>query len=111
MNSLNSILIEGNLTEDPVTDEESGRCSFVIASNRYFKQAGETQQEVSFFDVEVWAGLAETCATYLEKGWGVRVVGRLKQDRWQDGEGKTQSKVKIVGEHVEIKPFQGGDAK
>jgi len=34
----------------------------------------------------------------------VRVVGRLKQDRWEDPEGKTRSKVHIVAEHVEFKP-------
>jgi single-strand DNA-binding protein len=31
-------------------------------------------------------------------------VGRLKQDRWEDAEGKTRSKVHIVAEHVEFKP-------
>jgi single-strand DNA-binding protein len=31
-------------------------------------------------------------------------VGRLKQDRWEDPEGKTRSKVHIVAEHVEFKP-------
>ena len=60
-------------------------------------------KETSFFDVEVWARLAETCSEYLRKGRGVRVVGRLKQDRWQDGEGRPRSRVKIVGEHVEFR--------
>lgn len=107
MNNLNSILVEGNLTRDPVireTPKGTPVCSFSVASNRYYKQSGESQQEVSFFDVEVWAGLAETCATYLEKGRGVRVVGRLKQDRWQDTDGKPQSRIKIIAEHVEFKP-------
>jgi single-strand DNA-binding protein len=41
----------------------------------------------------------------------VRVVGRLKQDRWEDPEGKTRSKVHIVAEHVEFKPkFKTEDA-
>lgn len=35
---------------------------------------------------------------------GVRVVGRLKQDRWTSPEGQTRSKVSIVAEHVEFKP-------
>ncbi len=34
----------------------------------------------------------------------MRVVGRLKQDRWEDAEGKTRSKVHIIAEHVEFKP-------
>jgi single-strand DNA-binding protein len=77
-------------------------CIFSVASNRYYRQGNETQNEVSYFDVETWARLAEVCGEELAKGRGVRVVGRLKQDRWEDKEGKMQSKVKIVAEHVEF---------
>ena len=107
MNSLNSILVEGNLVRDPAlskTPKGTQVCTFSLASNRYYKTDNEAQKEVSFFDVEVWAKLAETCADVLRKGRGVRVVGRLKQDRWADGEGKNHSRIKIVGEHVEFKP-------
>jgi single-strand DNA-binding protein len=107
MNSLNSILIEGNLTKDPKLSETpkgTSVCNFSLASNRFYKQDGSPQNEVSFFDVEVWAKLAQTCSEYLSKGRGVRVVGRLKQDRWQDKEGKPASRVKIVAEHVEFRP-------
>jgi single-strand DNA-binding protein len=64
----------------------------------------QSQKEVSFFDIEVWSKLADTCAENLRKGRGVRVVGRLKQDRWSDAEGKSHSRIKIIGEHVEFKP-------
>jgi single-strand DNA-binding protein len=85
----------------------------VLASNRFFKQDEETQKEVSFFEVTTWSRLAEVCGEYLKKGRGVRVVGRLKQDRWADPEGKTRSKVTIVAEHVEFKPQlkKDGDGK
>ncbi len=108
MNSLNSILMEGNLTKDPElkkTAKGTSLCTFTVASNRYYKQDNEQQQEVSFFPVEVWAGLAETCSQYLKKGRGVRVVGRLKQDRWKDQDDKNHEKFKIVAEHVEFKPL------
>lgn len=107
MNSLNSILVEGNLTKDPqlaLTPKGTPVCNFSVASNRYYKQEDELQQETSFFDVESWSKLAETCGEYLKKGRGVRVVGRLKQDRWQDQDGNPRSRVKIVAEHVEFKP-------
>ena len=51
---------------------------------------------------------AEVCGEHLEKGRGVRVVGRLKQDRWTSPEGQTRSKVSIVAEHVEFKPQPKG---
>ncbi len=107
MNSLNSILIEGNLVKDPEskpTPSGSQVCSFAVASNRFYKQNEALEKEVSYFDVETWSRLAQSCAENLKKGRGVRVVGRLKQDRWTDTEGKIRSKVKIVAEHVEFKP-------
>ena len=107
MNNLNSILLEGNLVRDPeisYTPKGTPVCNFTVASNRYFKREEELEEEVSYFDVTVWNRLAEVCKEYLTKGRGVRVVGRLKQDRWEDPEGKTRSKVHIVAEHVEFKP-------
>ena len=107
MNNLNSILLEGNLVRDPelkYTEKGTAVCHFSVASNRYFKQDDEKQEEVSYFDITVWSRLAEVCNEYLSKGRGVRVVGRLKQDRWEDSEGKTRYKVHIIAEHVEFKP-------
>ena len=107
MNSLNSVLIEGNLTRDPEyreTAKGTALCTFSIASNRFFKQGEETEKEVSFFDVETWAKLAESCRNMGSKGRGVRVVGRLKQDRWNGNDGKALSKISIVADHVEFRP-------
>lgn len=107
MNNLNSILLEGNLVRDPelkYTEKGTAVCHFSVASNRYFKQDDEKQEEVSYFDITVWSRLGEVCNEYLTKGRGVRVVGRLKQDRWEDNEGKTRSKVHVIAEHVEFKP-------
>ncbi len=107
MNNLNSIIIEGNLTRDPlVKSTPNGHqvCSFALASNRFYRQNEQTEKEVSFFDIETWSKLAQTCGDVLKKGRGVRVVGRLKQERWMDNAGKNQSKIKIVAEHVEFKP-------
>jgi single-strand DNA-binding protein len=45
------------------------------------------------------------------KGRGVKVVGRLKQDRWNGPDGKQRSKVTIVAEHVEFRPeFKRGES-
>jgi single-strand DNA-binding protein len=107
MNNLNSILIEGNLVRDPelsYTAKGTAVCTFSVACNRAFKQDDQLQKEVSFFDVSTWTRLAEVCGEYLKKGRGVRVVGRLKQDRWTDTDGKPHSRVTIVAEHVEFKP-------
>ncbi len=107
LNNLNSVLIEGNLVRDPelsYTTKGTALCKFSVACNRFYKQDQEQQKEVSFFDITTWTRLAEVCGEYLKKGRGVRVVGRLKQDRWTDPEGKPHSKVFIIAEHVEFKP-------
>jgi single-strand DNA-binding protein len=107
MNNLNSILIEGNLVRDPLlrsTPRGTSVCTFTLASNRYSKQDSGTEKEVSFFDVETWTKLAEYCYNQGHKGRGVRVVGRLKQDRWNGADGKAHSRIAIVAEHVEFRP-------
>jgi single-strand DNA-binding protein len=107
MNNLNSILVEGSLVRDPVyrsTPKGTPVCSFTIASNRYFKNNGTLENEVSFFDVETWAKLAETCRDLGHKGRGIRVVGRLKQDRWTDADGNARSRIVIIAEHAEFRP-------
>lgn len=108
MNNLNSILLEGNLVRDPDSRSTPGGstvCGFTLASDRNYKNAQDVyEKEVSYFDVEAWSKLGAACAQYLTKGRGVRVVGRLKQDRWTDSDGKQRAKVKIVAEHVEFKP-------
>jgi single-strand DNA-binding protein len=106
MNNLNSILIEGNLVRDPLfknTPKGTPICSFTIASNRFFKQDSNIEKEVGFFDVEAFSKLADSCRSQGYKGRGVRVVGRLKQNRWSD-KGQPHSRIYIVAEHIEFRP-------
>ena len=107
MSNLNSILIEGNLVREPLlrsTPKGTSVCTFNLASNRFFKQDTGLEKEVSFFEVETWARLAEICYNLGKKGRGCRVIGRLKQDRWNGSDGKPHSKISIVAEHVEFRP-------
>lgn len=110
LSNLNSIILEGNLVADPVaktTPNGTSIASFSIASNRtYFVKEKEVDTEVSYFDIEAWSKLADSCNETLKKGRSVRVVGRLKQDRWTDADWKNHSRVKIVAEHVEFKPMR-----
>jgi single-strand DNA-binding protein len=85
-------------------------CSFSIATNRYFKGDAGLEKEVSFFDVEAWGTLAESCNAMGKKGRGVRLAGRLKQERW-DKDGDRRSKVVIVVERAEWKPEKKGEIR
>lgn len=107
MNQLNSLIIEGNVTRDPEYKETANGhkiCNIPVAVNRFYKNAdGEGVNEVSFFNIETFGKMAESCQKNCEKGRGIRVVGRLKQSRWTNSEGKTASRISIIAEHVEFK--------
>ena len=117
MNNLNSVLIEGNLARDPelrYTPKGTPVCTLVLASNRSYKdpeQHGERTEEVSFFEATTWGKLATVCHEHLSKGRGIRVVGRLKQERWEDTEGNARAKVLVIAEQVEFQPRRQESAR
>jgi len=105
MNNLNSVLLEGNLTKDPENKNEKNihKCMFKVASNRYCSK----ENEVSYFDVECSGKVADVCRKYLKKGRGVRLIGRLRQERQTEeisGVTTVFTKIIIIAEHVEFKP-------
>ncbi len=108
MNSLNTIIVEGNVVQEPVmreTPKGTHVCTFSLMTIRSYKKDDSYEKEISFFEVETWAKLAELCMKNVSKGRGVRVVGRLKQSRWEGTDGKKRAKIGIIAEHVEFKPM------
>jgi len=107
MNNLNSVLLEGNLVKVPELSRTSSGtpvCRLTIATNRYYKINDDYQQEVSFFEITTWNKLAQTCSEYLTKGRGIRVIGRLKQERWKSADGKSHSRIIVADDHIEFRP-------
>ncbi|MCR4822205.1 MAG: single-stranded DNA-binding protein [Treponema sp.] len=107
MNQMNQIVIEGNVVRDSLVKETprgTRVCVVPIATNHRYKDSkGENQNEVAYFDVEAWGeNFSSRTAKMAKKGRGLRVVGRLKQDRWKTQEGKSTSKVYIVAEHIDF---------
>jgi single-strand DNA-binding protein len=97
MNSLNSVLIEGNLISNPIL--ENNICKFSICSDRFYKnENNDLIKEISYFNIEATGRLGETCNKELKKNRGVRVVGRIKQL-------ELFGKMTIIAEHVEFKPI------
>jgi single-strand DNA-binding protein len=99
-------MLEGNMVREPSlksTPNGTPICTFSVAFNRYFSKESEKETEVSFFDVETWADVAKNCYNQGHKGLGVRIMGRLKQNRWSDSEGRNHSRVYIVADKVEFK--------
>ena len=109
MNMMNSLIIEGEVVKKPtIQSMPNGAtvCTIPIAVTREYKNAdGKLATEVSYFDVDASGNLANVCERMCLDGRGLRVVGRLKQVRWE-AEGKSHSKVNIMAEHVEFKPVK-----
>lgn len=103
MNCLNSLLLEGKLKSYEF--KEVGNMpimSFSIESERYYR----SKTEYSYFDCECFRELAIELNEKLkkdDKDRKIRVVGRLKQTTWKDDNGKSQSKIFVVCEHLELK--------
>lgn len=95
MNSLNSILLEGNLVLDPVMTNDDKACDLVIETSRTYAKDDEEVTDKEQFIVRAWNKLAKGCHELLKAGREVRVVGRLKNQA---------GIVFIVAEHVECKP-------
>ena len=106
MNQTNSIIVDGNLVKDALFSEPKAGfkvCKMSMAVNRWYKdENGTSIDRVSYFDIEAYGNSAEFCNKYAKKGTPMRVVGRLQQDRWTNKEGKADSKVYIVAEHIEV---------
>lgn len=107
MNNLNTVLMEGTLIRDPERSHQvtgSSACRISLANNRYYNDRNEKWvNDASFFTVWVFGPVAESCLTYLKKGRGIRVVGRLKQFRYTSA-GFGREKVAILAEHIEFQP-------
>lgn len=105
MNMLNSIILEGTVESDAISKMLGGitvSTMPISVKRKYRNSDGSEHEETSFFDVETYGNTAVSVNKYAKKGKGVRVVGRLKQKRWEE-DGKTMSKVVVIAEHVEYK--------
>ena len=101
MNMINSLILEGVVSGEPHLVKTSDVLNFTVETTRYYKnRAGENVEEKSQFKVVVYGRM---CKLPLKDGVGIRVVGRLKQNKWNDSEGVAHSEVQVVAEHIEIR--------
>jgi single-strand DNA-binding protein len=114
MNSLNIVALEGNMVNEPElhsTNRDRAVCSFSIAVERFYRLGGELKKETDFFDVSAWDDLADTCARIGHKGRHCRVIGRLRQEKWNGPDGSLRNKVIIIAEKAEFQPGRKNNEK
>lgn len=92
---MNTVTLTGNIVADPelrYTPQGTPVVEFSIANNELVN--GESVLQ-GFFDCTAWRDQAENVAE-LSKGSPVVVTGRLEQRRWENEEGQTRTRVRIV---------------
>lgn len=108
MNALNSLILEGTITDDVKVNTICNGISgeFTLETKRNYKNHnGENVEEKSTFTVYCYGEIANLMQLHSKKGQGVKLVGRLKQERWTDTDGKMFTKIVVIAEHIELKPF------
>ncbi len=116
MASFNKVILMGNLTRDPelrYTPKGTAIAKIGLAVNRTWRnEAGETKEEVTFVDVDVFGRTAENVGQYMRKGRPIMVEGRLKLDTWDDKQtGQKRSRLGVIAETVQFlgSPAGGGE--
>ena len=114
MNAINQIIIEGNVVRSPevkTLPKGTKGSTLPIAVNHVYKdESGKFVTDTGYYNVEAWGEkFSDRVSTFGVQGRGVRVIGRLKQNRWKDENGKNHERVLIVAEHVDFKPFKKKD--
>lgn len=112
MASFNRVILVGNTTRDVelrYTPSSMAVCDIGLAVNDRRKGAnGEWIEETTFVDVTLWGRTAEVASEYLKKGSPVLIEGRLKLDSWETNDGQKRSKLKVVGEKMQLLGGKGG---
>lgn len=100
MNNLNSLILEGIAKEVKVTTTLSG-----IKITEFNIEVARHDEELNVFSVQCFGNrFAEIAEKMPDKE--VRLVGRLKQNKWTDSDGKAHSKFVVIAEHIDIKDKQ-----
>ncbi len=114
MASYNRVILLGNLTRDPevrYTPQGTAVCDVGLAVNERRKNAaGEWIDEVVYVDVTLWGRTAEVAGEYLTKGSPILIEGRLRLDTWESQEGQKRSRLRVVGERMQMLGARGENA-
>ena len=92
--SFNKIIIVGHLGKDVelrYTPQGKAVADVSVATTEKTKDRNGSPTEITtWFKCTLWGAMAENAAKYLSKGSLAYFEGRLRQDEWQDRDGKTR---------------------
>ncbi len=107
MPEINSVIVAGNLTKDPVFRQTNSGgtpvVNFSIACNRRFRDSNhQWQEDVCYVGVVAWNKLAESCRDNLKKSSAVLVDGELQSRTWKAQDGSSRTVVEIKARRIQF---------
>ncbi|MBI4811400.1 MAG: single-stranded DNA-binding protein [Ignavibacteriales bacterium] len=106
MPEINSVIVAGNLTRDPIfrqTTNGTPVVNFSIASNRKYRDANNLwQEEVCYVGVVAWNKLADSCMNRLKKGSAVLIDGELQSHIFKNDDGMSRNIVEIKARRIQF---------
>lgn len=114
MPELNSVIIAGNLTKDPIfrqTTNGTPVVNFSVASNRRYRDSkDEWQEDVCYVGIVAWNKLAESCRDKLKKGNACLVEGELQSRTFKTEKGDSKTIVEIKARRIQFLNKKGSGA-
>jgi single-strand DNA-binding protein len=101
INSLNKVLLIGNLGANPEMrylpqqDRKVARFNIATKERLFNPNTRESSERTEWHRIVVWGKLAEFCEKYLAKGRQILVEGRLRTRDWQDREGNKRRTTEV----------------
>ena len=104
MMGINKVILVGNLGGDPEIKKTASDQSITLfnlaTSKTWVNREGQRQESTDWHRIVVWGKLAETCATYLNKGRQVYIEGRIQTRSWEDEKGQKRYTTEVIANQV-----------
>lgn len=98
---MNKVELIGRLTKNPelrYTKNNIPVASYTIAINSRY---GENQQ-TDYINISTWGKSAEFVNKYFQKGQAIAIVGRLKNNNYEDKDGNKRYTTEVISEDIEF---------
>jgi len=106
MPEVNTVILSGNLTRDPMYRKTTGGASvinFTIAMNKKYRDgSNKWQEQVCYVGIVAWNKLAESCAKLLKKGSPVLVDGELQSHYFKSENGTGRSVIEVKARRIQF---------
>ena len=98
---MNKVELIGRLTKDPelkYTKSNIPIASYTVAINSNY---GEKQQ-TDYINIKSWGKSGEFVSNYFKKGQQIAIVGRLKNNNYEDKDGNKRYTTEVITENIDL---------